>query len=109
MNRMRAGANRRSEYRPSRIVRVERLNHPNAPETIDSVRTIDVFAAGRRIEHILAAAGEIERATKVSDGRSAVPNNVHAAVIAGTDPGENIVVQNALGRTGSINLDWRRP
>src|SRR5439155_24639419 len=69
VNVMRARANWRRKNRRPRPMCVERLNHPDAPETIDGVRTIDVFAAWRRIEHILAAAGKIERTTEISDRR----------------------------------------
>src|SRR5436190_2219569 len=109
MNMVSTGANRRGESNATWIVGIERLHHPDTPESINSVRTIDVFAAGRRIEHVLAAADEIELTTEVSDPRGAVPNNIDAAVIAGVDPGKNVIVQHTIGRAGSVDLARRAP
>src|SRR2546423_7038134 len=104
-----AGADWRSEDNATRIMGVDRLRHPDTPKTIDGVRTVNIFAAWRRIEHILAAAGEIERATKVSDCRCPIPNNVNAPIIARTDPGEHVIVQNAIGRARCLDRYRRRP
>src|SRR5438105_14756788 len=66
MNVMRAGSSRCGECW-CRGMPVHRLHHPDTPQTVHGIRTVDVFPARRRIENILAASYEIKSITKVRD------------------------------------------
>ena len=92
---MGAGSSRCGE-RWCRGVPVHRLRHPDTPQTVHGIRTVDIFSARRRVENILSAADEIEHAAEIRNSGCAVPDNIHAPVIAGIDPCENIVVQNTV-------------
>ena len=85
------------------------MRHPNTPQTIDRVGPINIFSTGRRVKNISPTADEIEHAALVSYRGRSIPNDVYPAVIAGIDPGEDVVVQNAVGRTRSIDCDRRAP
>src|ERR1700731_1446928 len=85
---MLTGQDRRREDR-SRIMRVERLRHPETPAAIVAIiRTVRARGGGA--------------------GRS-VPGDVDPPVIAGVDPGEDIHVERAQWRTRSVDLDGSRP
>src|SRR5207244_11874168 len=56
---------------------IHRLNHPDTPETVNRIGTIDVFAAGHRRKNGILAAANIAWAANIISGRCAVPNNVH--------------------------------
>src|SRR5438132_1447396 len=79
---------------------------PQTPKgTGGSIGTINISRRRDRQPTNRAAVGIIY----VENAGRAVPGNIHAPVIAGCNPGKDVVVQNTVRRSGGINLNRRRP
>ena len=103
MNVMGAGPSRCGECW-CRAMPVHRLHHPDTPQTVHGIRTVDIFSARRRVENILSAADEIEHAAEIRNSGYAPGDVREPAMIVDLPPGNYTAIVRGVNDTTGVAL-----